>query len=490
MKVFISRLVLAGFLTGLEAPAAVYYVAPSGHDGAAGTLDAPLQTMAQAQTLALPGDTVYFRGGTYAFVSSSDSNGVTLDKSGTSGNPIRYWAYAGEIPVFDFVGMTAPKRIKGVNVTGSWLHLRGLEMKNVPQTDALKAHEDWCIYVNGGSHNIFERLNLHNNMGPGLFIVAGGANLILNCDSHDNYDPYSYTNGVLDPGQNADGFGFHSRNVADSGTVFRGCRAWWNSDDGFDFIDAATSVTVESCWSWNNGYKPETTQSTGNGNGFKVGGYGLPPADYPSTLPRHVVRLSLAFDNLAAGFYQNHHPIANYYYNNTSFNNKSSNFNLLGYDLGSSSGVSLGILRNNIALTGTALANATTGNGVDAAYNSWNLNVAVSAADFHSTDTAGVGGPRQSDGSLPNIPFMQLKSGSPLIDAGTNVGLPYAGAAPDLGAFEFQLATGIFPGDKMLRAATVLDPNGNAHVRVFDVSGRKLPQAWLRPQTPILWINR
>ena len=46
-------------------------------------------------------------------------------------------------------------------------------------------------------------------------------------------------------------------------------------------------------------------------------------------------------------------------------------------------------------------------------------------------------GPRQADGSLPNVDFMKLAAGSQMIDKGTNVGLPYVGAAPDLGAYEY-----------------------------------------------------
>jgi hypothetical protein len=44
--------------------------------------------------------------------------------------------------------------------------------------------------------------------------------------------------------------------------------------------------------------------------------------------------------------------------------------------------------------------------------------------------------PRQADGSLPEIEFLHLASGSDLIDAGVDVGLPFNGKAPDLGAFE------------------------------------------------------
>jgi hypothetical protein len=44
--------------------------------------------------------------------------------------------------------------------------------------------------------------------------------------------------------------------------------------------------------------------------------------------------------------------------------------------------------------------------------------------------------PRKPDGSLPDVNLFHLAQGSNLIDKGINVGLPYNGNAPDLGAFE------------------------------------------------------
>lgn len=66
------------------------------------------------------------------------------------------------------------------------------------------------------------------------------------------------------------------------------------------------------------------------------------------------------------------------------------------------------------------------------------------AADFENLDMdvlfAAATAPRNTDGSLPTI-GLRLAAGSHLIDAGgANVGLPYLGAAPDLGAFEFPIA--------------------------------------------------
>jgi MYXO-CTERM domain-containing protein len=70
-------------------------------------------------------------------------------------------------------------------------------------------------------------------------------------------------------------------------------------------------------------------------------------------------------------------------------------------------------------------------------FNSWTSAVQVTAADFMSMDKALALMPRQADGSLPNVPFMQLVAGSDLIDHGQDVGLPFTGSAPDLGAYEF-----------------------------------------------------
>jgi hypothetical protein len=95
--------------------------------------------------------------------------------------------------------------------------------------------------------------------------------------------------------------------------------------------------------------------------------------------------------------------------------------------------IGLGTLRNDIAYDGTLLSNMT---GTNAAYNSWDINVTMSNAQFQSVSTTGWDAPRQADGSLPALPYLHLAATSTLIDKGVDVGLPYKGSAPDLGAFE------------------------------------------------------
>src|SRR5438128_532828 len=102
---------LLGLLFGvcLHARAKEFFVSPAGSDGNPGTLEMPFATVQRAQEAAAPGDTVFLRGGTYVMKESQIARReriwayVTfLDKSGTPGRRINYWAYRQERPVLDF----------------------------------------------------------------------------------------------------------------------------------------------------------------------------------------------------------------------------------------------------------------------------------------------------------------------------------------------------------------------------------------------------
>ena len=139
------------------------------------------------------------------------------------------------------------------------------------------------------------------------------------------------------------------------------------------------------------------------------------------------------------------------WYNNTAFQN-GSDFNMLSGPSDAPiqlTGTLAHILRNNISYTNK---NSNMG-GVDTAFNTWDLNITPKATDFLSiTDptVSGTGqaieasspalGPRKADGSLPDVDFLKLAGGSQMIDKGTDVGLSFVGAAPDLGAYEYGAA--------------------------------------------------
>lgn len=425
MKIYLCfTRILVLLLASHPALGAEYYVHPDGYDANVGTIDLPFATVTRAQEAASPGDTVWIRGGEYIFSGDDIEIGILLNKSGEEGKRINYWAYQEETPILDFFALATPVRIKGISVTGDWLHLRGIEIRGVQQI-LTNTNESWAIRVEGGSHNIFERLNLHHNEGPGLFIAEGGNNLVLNCDSHHNYDPDR-------GGENADGFGGHS---SMDGNVFRGCRAWFNSDDGYDLIHALGVHKIEHCWAWSNGFVPDTDERAGNGGGFKMGGWLLNPARFPGHIPVHTITFSLAFNNRVEGFNANYQPGMIRFYNNTAFNNPKQ------FDLKVAPRLTkpvTHVLRNNIALGDAPPMSGFERNPPDDQYDSWNITEGSTATpdDFLSVFPDGVDGPRKPDGSLPDISFMHLKPGSRLIDAGIDVRLPFNGRAPDLGAFE------------------------------------------------------
>jgi hypothetical protein len=418
-----------GLFAAKNAFAAEYYVSPTGSDSNPGTQASPFATVQKANNSAAAGDTIWMRAGTY-----NTTGQITLSKSGTSDtNRTKIWAYPGEVPVIDFSNYglaSSGSDNPAITVTGSWMHLKGLEIAN-GKVGSSGSHSYSMLRTKGASNNTFELLNIHNGFGPGLFIDTGtGGNLILNCDSHDNYD----VNGSQGDGQNGDGFGVHYQTTGPS-TIIRGCRSWHNSDDGYDFIYQEVPVTIENSWATGCGYG-----SSGNGNGFKIGSSG--------TGIRHLVQNNVAWKNSAAGFYANHSSGGNTWYNNTSYNN-GTQYNMLASSFEADgrtiatpvitlTGTKVHIMRNNIGFPNKN-SNMT---GVDTANNTWDLGITPTAADFASISDTGCTGPREADGSMPSAcTFMKLAAGSAMIDKGTDVGLPYTGKAPDLGAYEYGAVT-------------------------------------------------
>lgn len=457
----VRKMLLAMFGWMSVSPAAVYYVAVDGNNSNAGTIDRPFASLQKGHDVAVAGDTVYIRGGRYSITNPASSGaGIVLSKSGTESKRICYFAFPNEKPVFDFAKMTISTTgyTMGIVVSGSWLHLKGFEVANVP----MNTRSNCGMSVNGASNDIFERMEFDHNNGTGLFFNKGaGGHLVLNSDSHDNYDPTSSQGD----GQNSDGFGVHYQTTG-TPTVFRGCRAWWNSDDGWDFISQEVPVVVENCWAYMHGYANSGTKrpGSGNGNGFKAGS--------SQTGIRHTIRNSVAWKNAAAGFYANHSSGGNDWFNNTSYNN-GVQFNLLASTWDASgnrtdgvvlTGSKAHVMRNNIGFPNKN-SNMT---GVDSKFNSWDLGITPSSADFLSVSDSGFTASRQPDGSLPDIPFLKLRAGSPWIDKGLDVGLRYQGVAPDLGAYE---RASISSAKAQTRGASQI-----AKGRGRDAAGRLIPR--------------
>jgi hypothetical protein len=423
-----TTLLLSLSLLTVGASAHSYYIAPDGNDAAAGTEQAPWHTLGRAQQVVAPGDTVWMRGGTYAVQPTEISAHrkqydvvYNLSTDGARDRRICYFAYPGERPVFDFSAVRPEgRRVSAFSLTGSWLHLRGFDIVGV-QVTVLGHTQSECISACGGSNCIVEQIAMHDGMAIGYYQTAGSNNLVLNCDAYCNYDPYS--EGPY--GGNVDGFGGHVLDDTCTGNVFRGCRAWWNSDDGFDLIRAQSAYTIDHCWSFLNGYQPHSMERAGDGTGFKSGGYGMKTEVLePRVIPQHTVRHCIAYMNKNKGFYANHHLGGILWLNNTGYRNPS-NFCMLNRQSSAVVRDTLGyghVLAGNVSLeplgVGKHLIDLDTARCV-LSNNSFDPAAPEPTADdFVSVDAQQLMAPRQADGSLPEITFLRPRPESRLYRLG------------------------------------------------------------------------
>jgi hypothetical protein len=406
-----------------------FYVSPDGSDANPGTIEKPFASWQKAWNASSAGDLIYIRGGVYRF--TGNSVGAYLieftGKSGTKDKPIRIYAFPGEKPVFELDDLTVASGYHYALYLNhvDYVQLKGLRISGFKQPTT-GGGGTYGMVLSGSNHNTIEQCEFDHVGGFPFWIGAGSTdNLVLNCDSHNNADALS-----SQPYGGADGFHIG----ADAGAIntFRGCRSWWNSDDGWDLFGNGTTVNFENCWSFWNGYYEQTyTTCPGDGIGFKLGANNSTDTRILRTLKN-----CLAFDNAGNGFDQNfndgttaHFPIA--LFNCTAYNNSNTKggfgFRFAKYN-------DANVLRNNIGFNNRHDFSINAQTTSD--HNSWNEGYTVTSGDFISLDTTGITGPRQEDGSLPDLNFLKLAPGSDLIDTGAEIGLPFNGTGPDLGTFE------------------------------------------------------
>jgi hypothetical protein len=391
--------------------AKTYFVSVNGSDTAPGGIDQPFLTITKAYSIAVAGDTIFVRGGIYTVTST-----ISLSKSGTSSSRYYLFAYLDERPLLDCSSMAINSNNRGIKLSGNYWCIKGIDVKKAG---------DNGMYISG-SNNIIEFCEFYENSDTGLQLGGGASNnQIINCDSYFNSDPSQ---------GNADGFA--PKLDVGSGNYFYGCRSWQNSDDGWDgYVRPrpvqSNTTTLEKCWSFDNGYLKNGSASSGNGNGFKMGG-----SDSANLEHNFILKKCLAFGNRVKGFDQNNNRGSMTLYNCTGYQN-AANYSISGpIDSGCTVTVTNCVALGNYGSLGSYAIQQT---------NSWLSPFGVTSADFLSVDTTGIRGPRKPDGSLPDAPFLHLAAGSHLIDAGTNVGIPFLGNGPDLGAFEFDPLAGTLP---------------------------------------------
>ncbi len=385
-----------------------YYVSPSGNSSNSGASFASAKDLLTTISKAVAGDSIVLQSGIYTIAYKSGAkNTIKLAQSGTSAKMITVCAEKNKIATLDFSypEFTWIQDGYGISLTGSYWQFKGIKITRAGYQG---------VYVEGG-YNVFENCTFYDNRNSGVEVNKGGHHTtLINCDSYKNYDPKK-------GGSMADGYAVKQQQGA--GNKLIGCRAWDNSDDGYDTFDSPEPVIFENCWAFNNGiniYKDPNIAFDGNGNGFKVGGLSQPQ--------KNVLKNCVSFGHPNKGFDQNNNTAGVTMLNCTSYKN--------GINFGFGGTLNSGekhVIKNCISLSSTSaisISNATQAN------NSWSSGFSVSSSDFQSLDLNLAKAARNPDGSLPENTLFRLKPTSTLVDAGVNVGLPYSGKAPDIGAFE------------------------------------------------------
>ena len=426
--------------------ATTYFAAPKS-TGDGSSYNEPTTFINGLSLLKNPGDTLYLLAGQY------DLDKTTVQN--LNGTKQKRIVIAGYEPmnskgsydaILDF--RTTPYGTRGLQIknTCTYLHVKNLTLRYSGKNN---------LY-NEGSFCLFENLDIYGSGDTGCQMKNGGDNIIKNVDSHHNFDYQTMSGTTANFGGNADGFA--DKQFTGNGNHYIGCRAWCNSDDGWDFFQRVsnTQTIMEYCVCYQNG--PATYDMTnnpryetdkawfdskigttmtdrygntikvtldkypcqGNGNGFKMGG------QYTNHLV--TVHHCLAVANNTRGFDQNNNGGTMWLYNNSAY------ANTVNYGFTTAYGTNT--LQNNISLNSINGDSYKSQNVAANDHNSWNSGFTCAVSDFQSLDTTQILAVRQADGSLQEGTFMRLVDGSKLIDAGIEVGLSFMGDAPDLGCYE------------------------------------------------------
>lgn len=394
-----------------------YYISVKGNDANPGTLAKPWRTLQKINSIKLkPGDIVYVRAGTYL----SESSDIPLNSlylkniNGTSANWIIIAAYPGDFPkggrvVFDCSDYKYTTRDHvGIRISDcSYLKIKGIRVTGIPQTYAGQVCMGWWIADNRNGHITLQNCESDHIGNTGFRVDDTNNASFVNCDAHHIDNPYDP--GIQHHG-GSDGFGRYGSSNNSDNTIYSGCRSWFCSDDGWDLFDSPGKAIWDSCWSFWNGYAQDVFPLThtyegdtwGDGNGFKFGGGNTPVNT--STVMR-VISNCMAFENYDNGFDQNDAPIKAQFSNNISYKNGG-----VDYNFGFRQPIAH-VFKNNVSYQNKGINGIVeSGRHWIQSNNSWNRGI-VKENIFVSLVSKGVDGPRQPDGSLPNLSFLRL-SGS------------------------------------------------------------------------------
>ena len=285
------------------------YATPDGTPQGNGTRKYPFDLYTAVQ-MVIPGQTIVLAAGKYGSTVFELPSTLRIERGmdGTEENPIRMIADP-ELetrPELNFMGQGA-----GMVHGGNYWYFYGFDV-----TNSLINQKGFQV---SGSYNVLDNIIAHHNgntgiqisrlYGSDLFADWPHDNLVLNCTSYSNADA-----------GHEDADGFAAKLTVGEGNVFDGCVAHHNSDDGWDLYakvetGSIGAVVIKNSLAYANGYL-ENGASSGNGNGFKMGGESLSG--------KHQLINSVAYGNRAKGIDSNSCPDI-IVISSTSYNNGGAN---------------------------------------------------------------------------------------------------------------------------------------------------------------------
>ena len=486
------------------------WCSPDGNDATAdGSEQNPFYDLQKAVDIAQPGDRIWMKAGTYVYDKRININ----DTNGEPDKMIELFGKGGQA-VLDFSGMPyhahSGNPLQGIRHTSSYWHFKNIDITNASDNGMLiernkptgGSASDILNRTQDGHDNIIELCNFYKNGDTGLQMKNLAANnKVINCDSYLNCDE--------DEGD-ADGFA-PKLSVGDN-NYFYGCRAWANSDDGWDVFYKKEggfgdnmSVIIENSISYKNGFLAlDKVAPKGNGNGFKCG-------SNQGAMNVYMNRC-LAVYNKAKGFDQNHNAGDIILNNCTGITNTSvlasSSDKTYSYRIyeAIASGHEVR-LTNCIAINDNDATDKRDKNGdvkpsehgKNGQYGRFEVDetltgLTITNCEFQKAhpdffisveNHEELVAPRDEDGNLPETTFAHIKAGAThkmydgttmssedlLIDKGVKVeattyrgievaGIEYVGEAPDLGAYEYD-------GDMSNNIKVVSQESEDNSIRLF-----------------------
>jgi hypothetical protein len=364
----------------------VYYVSTTGRDSNSGSLDSPWASLDHAIEVAEAGDTIMMRGGEY----TTNEVWIRGDRGmgGANGQLLTIRSYPGET-----ASVGGDRRII---LEADYVRIQGLHFRLPYRMDSWGTGNQIVDNTFSGPQATYGAIEYGGDNGliqGNRIEISGGGDT----QDHGIYLHFGRNNIVRGNFISGfSGYGIHA----------------YDEDKGDHTPRAYDNILIEG----------NIITDSASRSGIILG-----PHDSTITMDNVVIRNNVIFSNADCGILTRYQPIPNLrIYNNVIF--------------GNACGLSISNNVNHLEIVNNIFVSNSEGHieisgSVSNSLITHNLYNSPTSAGSGFTDSHPLfGDPLFVDANNGDF---HLQAGSPAIDAGTNVSLPYSGAAPDIGAFEY-----------------------------------------------------